>query len=158
VRGTVYREIDRAASAAEFVIVGRSGWSARRLGSVAHSLFEAGTASLLLVAEGGVHGPLAVIYDGTPASDRALALASALDGSDGRPITVVATGEQAAEQLQRLEVPVRSESVSGNLEVLLERLKRSGARTLLIPVSVFAKAAGRSVILERRNMSVFLIR
>jgi nucleotide-binding universal stress UspA family protein len=96
VRGTVFREIERAAAAAEFVTVGRSGWSARRLGSVARSLVEAGTASILMVGEGGVRDPLAVVYDGSPAAERALALASALDGSGSRPITVIATGEQAA--------------------------------------------------------------
>ena len=158
VRGTVYREIERAAAGADFVTVGRSGWSARRLGSVARSLVEAGTASLLMVGEGGVRDPLAVVYDGSPAAERALALASALDGSGSRPITVIAMGEQAAEHLQRSEVPVRFDILSGDLEFLLERLQRSGARTVLIPVSAFAKAAGRSVILERRNMSVFLIR
>jgi nucleotide-binding universal stress UspA family protein len=161
VRGTVYREIARAASVAEFVTVGRSGWSfhsGKQLGSVARSLAEGGTTSLLLVGEDGVQDPLAVIYDGSPSSDRALALATALDGSGSFPITVIVVGVSAMEQLRRKEIPPRIEIVPADSERPFENVRSSGAKTLLIPSSLFKASHELAAIFDRRNLSVLLVK
>jgi nucleotide-binding universal stress UspA family protein len=161
VRGAVYGEIARAASLADFVTVGRSGWSAllgKQLGSVSRSLLEAGTTSLLMVGEGGIRAPLAVVYDGSPSSDRALALAVALDGSNSNPIIVVVVGGPALERWKCVQVPARTEVIHADQQTLFEILQLSRAKTVLIPVNTFARWAESAVIVTRKNLTVFLLK
>lgn len=163
VRGTVPSEIVQAASTADFVAVGRSGWSAESattqpLGSVPRSLVEAGTTSLLMVGERGLREPLALIYDGSPSSDRAVSLAVALNGSGPRPITAIAVGRSAMDKLKAEEIHSRIERVQSDPGVLLVSVRKSDARTVLIPVTALDQYRELAEILNRRNLSVFLVK
>jgi nucleotide-binding universal stress UspA family protein len=163
VRGTVPSEIVQAASVADFVTVGRSGWSAESaatqpLGSVTRSLVEAGTTSLLMVGERGLRGPLAVIYDGSPSSDRAVALAEALNGDGPWPITAISVGIPAMERLKCEKIHSRMEMVQSDPGVLLFSLGRAGARTVLLPVTALDQHRESAAILNQRNLSVFLVK
>ena len=166
VRGAVFREIERAASTADLVAVGRSGWSAstgRRLGSVTRALVETGATSLLMVADGGLRGPFAVLYDGSPSSERALALAIALDERSSHPITVSALGDspsltqKATELLKDAKTRLRFEHQPEDTSALFSRLKPPAIRTLLLPATLLANAAGLTTVLEN-NLSIFVVR
>jgi nucleotide-binding universal stress UspA family protein len=158
-RGTVFREIAQAASTADFVTVGRSGWadsSIRQLGSVASALANLGTTSLLLVGEGGVREPVAVIHDGSTSSDRALALAAALDIN--HTATVFVVGPMAAERLKRREILPKSQIVTADSSDVFAKIQRSGARTVIIPSASFTESRDWITLLERKSLSVFLVR
>lgn len=166
-RGTVLEEIARAAAAAEIVTVGRAGWFPRgtRLGSITRSLLERGTASLLMVEKIGVEAPLAVVFDGSPAAQHALALAAALTADQPFPITVLLAGrsaqmpEDAIRELNQAGVPIRIEMPAGDsAEALGESLRRLPAQTVLVPTSIFSGSAQAAVTLERLNRCVFLVR
>jgi nucleotide-binding universal stress UspA family protein len=166
-RGTVLEEIVRAATAAEIVTVGRTGWSRRgtRLGSVTRSLLEEGTASLLMVEKNDVEGPLAVVFDGSPAAHRAMALAAALTADQPSPITVLLAGksaqkpEDAIRELKQAGVPMRVEMPAGDsAEALSESLRRLPVKTVLVPESVFSERTQAARLAEQLSRCVFLVR
>jgi nucleotide-binding universal stress UspA family protein len=161
VRGTVSREIARAAGEAEVVTVGRTGWSASAgsgLGSVARALLEGGTTSVLMVEKSDTHQPITLIYDGSPSAERALNLAIALDGTRENALTVILTTQAAesrpglAGRLSQAGTAARFELLENKPEVILESLQRSNARTVLIPATIFVKE------MQGLNRSVFVVR
>jgi nucleotide-binding universal stress UspA family protein len=162
VRGSIFKEITKAAATAEFVAVGRSGWSefGGKLGSVTRSLIEGGTTSLLIVAEAGIREPIVVLYDGSPSSDRALTLLQAVAGRRSHSVTVFVTEESQAirarlnQRLKDLNDLLDLDVRHGHPTALLKIFK-SG--TILIPATVLATLESPD-ILEQQNSSVFLIR
>jgi len=160
VRGTVHREIARAASGADFVALGRSGWSPKamgELGSVVRTLVKAANNSLLMAGEGGIRAPLAVIYDGSPSSDRALILAEALNGNGPWPIVVLLTGESSG-LLKSKTNDALFEIIVTNPSGLAGSIDRSGAKTVFMPAVIPAMSAHTDRILNRRDISVFLMK
>jgi nucleotide-binding universal stress UspA family protein len=106
VRGAVTEEILRAGEEADIVILGRSGWSVGRrsnLGSTARAVVS-GASCLALVLEHGmrVTSPIAVVYDGAPAGQRALRLGVRLVKEHGGPLWVLVLGDglDKAEEMQ----------------------------------------------------------
>jgi nucleotide-binding universal stress UspA family protein len=161
VRGSVLREIAEAASSADLVAIGRRGWSdstAKQLGSVARALINSGTSSVLMVAEGGVRDPLAVIYDGSASSDRALALAAVLDGNGSTARTIFAIGTAAAERLKSAGIPEQAHVTTVDSQALLSRIQRSGVRTLVVPSTSLAEFRDSLALLEQKNLSIFLVK
>ena len=77
-RGSVAAEVLAAAADADLMTLGRRGWSpaGRRLGSTARAVL-AQAPSLALILEHGVRLglPILAVYDGSPASERVLAVA-----------------------------------------------------------------------------------
>ena len=168
VRGPVSREIARAAGGAEIVTVGRTGWSASArgsLGSVARALLETGTTSVLMVEKSETHQPVAVIYDGSPSSERALNLGIALDGNREGALHVILTGQATerradlAARLSQAGTAAKFESLAGNGEVILENLQRSSAQTVIVPATILSKEMQGSMIdVGKLNRSVFVVR
>jgi nucleotide-binding universal stress UspA family protein len=159
VRGTVHQEIMRAASLAEFVAVGRSGWSqfqSGRIGSVVRSLIDSGATSLLMVAKGGIREPLALIYDGSPCGERAIALAAALNGKGQHPVTVV-SDFSAAEKL-KTEIPSHWRIIAASPEDFRNAIRNSDAKTVLIPATAFEQTLKDAAVIERADLSLFLVR
>jgi nucleotide-binding universal stress UspA family protein len=165
-RGTVHREIERAASTADLVAVGRCGWSAatgHRLGSVARSLLEAGATSLLMAGQGGIQQPLAVFYDGSASADRALALAIALDGRAAQPIRIIVMSDgpslerRVTELLKDAKANAKIEIQPEDTRNVLTRLRAPQVKTLLIPTTLLSRALESVVILDS-NLTVFLIK
>ena len=152
-RGAVASEIMRAASLAEFVTVGRRGWSRRQLGSVVRSLISEGTTSLLMVAEGGMAEPFVLIYDGSPSSHRALLLASELDGQNG---TIILTNPKASESLKQ-EGPKHWRVLSASSEDIDELIKSLQAATVLLPATVLDASRGAGLF-ENENLSLFIVK
>jgi nucleotide-binding universal stress UspA family protein len=158
VRGNVDREIAQAGSAADFVAVGRSGWSgsrARHLGSVTRSLAAAGTTSLLVVGERGLREPVAVLCDGGPSSDRAMAFAAELSGND-IPVTIFLLQTAPSEELKRQARQVKIIPVdSGSL---LDSIRKSGSRTIVIPSTSLSRFRELTALLDDGDLSVLLVK
>jgi nucleotide-binding universal stress UspA family protein len=159
-------EIVRAASEADMITLGRTGWAlttGAHLGSVARSLAEEGQTSLLMVEQDETSGALVLVYDGSAASARALELTIALAGDSGS-VTVIPLGApesaqaDAAAQLKRNGIKFRFEEAGAGAASIAERIRASGARTALVPVSVLPERAHATAILESLNCSVFLVR
>lgn len=167
VRGAVTREISQAASSAEIVTVGRTGWSRRggtQLGSVVLSLLEEGKSSLFMVERNGLDGPFAVIYDGSPASVRALKFAGVLAADHAAPVNVLLVNpspelrSNAEKQLREDGIQARFETAGGDQTTLVRSLRQSGARTILMPGSVYSNAVQAAMILEDIKRSVLVVR
>ena len=158
VRGKVDREIAQAGSVADFVAVGRSGWSGSRatsVGSVTRSLADAGTTSLLVVGERGFREPVAVICDGSPSSGRAVAFAAELSGN-ATPVTIFLVQTSALEELKHQTSRVKIIPVDS--EGLLDSIQKSGSRTILIPSTSLSRFHELTALLDERDLSVFLVK
>ena len=99
-RGPIDRELIAAAVEADLLALGRLGHSlARRarLGSTARTAVARAASAVLLVKTDVENGPIIVLYDGSDAGRRALALAAELAGKVGDIRTLVwATDEGTA--------------------------------------------------------------
>lgn len=160
-RGSVHREIARAASVAEFVTIGRFGWSdfrSQHLGSVARTLMEKGGTSLLMVGESGIREPIAILYDASPSSERALSLALAMDGRGSHPITVIVEDNRTADHVQRSAPQTRLKTVLAAPAEWQTILKASDARTVLVPATTFMETIKHSGLLDRNDLSLFVVR
>ena len=133
------------------------------MGSVTRSLLEQGAMSLLMVGSRGAAGPIVVVYDGSPSSDRALALAVALAENHAASFTVILAGEsrelgaQAAARLEQTGIRAVFETFTAPLE-LIESLCRPGTGTMVVPATVFADTLQRSSLVESLSCSVFVVR
>lgn len=91
-RGRVEAELLAAAGGADIVCLGWSGradpGSRPRLGSIARALLASAPAPVLVARE-AAFGPVMVLWDGTPAGRRALAVACALAARDGGSVGLV---------------------------------------------------------------------
>lgn len=106
-RGTVAREIAKATTDSDLVILDKAGWSSmqpRRLGAVSRSFLPlAPNLTLMVQGDTLLHLPLYLVYDGSAASQRALmATARLLRENIGQlTILLAATDREHAAQLQR---------------------------------------------------------
>ena len=108
---------------------------------------------MLMVAEGGMAEPFALIYDGSPSSQRALLLASALDGLNG---TIIITNPTASEALKQ-EGPKQWRVVSATSEDIDEIIRTSRAATVLLPVSVLGDSLSHRLY-ENGSLSLFIVK
>lgn len=109
-RGAVLNELLAAAQGAAVMGIGRAGRAhQRRIGSIAKGLVAHADRPLLISGEGGRPGyPLTVLYTGTDAARRALALALRLSGGEAERVRVVLpVGAAAAFDADQLEQAVR---------------------------------------------------
>jgi hypothetical protein len=131
---------------------------------VARSLMEEGAASLLMVEQDAGDGPLVAVFDGSPASERALHLAAATASGDPPFITVLIAGDfetlqpRAAMLLQGSRAALQFQSAGADPMTLTERLRRSSARIVIMPISIFPDPGLAPAILETLQRSVFLVR
>ena len=99
-RGPIDRELLTAAVETDLLAMGRLGHSLAhraRLGSTAQTAVERAASAVLLVKADVENGPIIVLYDGSAAGQRALALAAELAGKVGdMRILVWATDEETA--------------------------------------------------------------
>lgn len=101
VRGRVMDELLAAAANADLVLIGWSSAPAvgrRRIGTTAQRIAQRSTGPVLVIKDGVVvlSAPVAVVFDGSAGSERALMSAAALAETDTSRLTVLlATGEAA---------------------------------------------------------------
>ncbi len=143
-RGPIDRELLAAAVEADLLALGRLGHSlARRarLGSTAQTAVAQAASAVLLVKEDVENGPIIVLYDGSAAGQRALALAAELAGKVGDiRILVWASDEgaaferrqEAADFLANLEVETQYQHLAGDNPHLVMRWINRQKGSLLI--------------------------
>jgi nucleotide-binding universal stress UspA family protein len=173
-RGTIASELLEAASEMDLIILGKSGWSPigrRRLGSTARALLSEAPRLALILEEGTrVAPPVAVIYDGSPRAQKALATAAALAHPEGSYLIVLILAEgreaaqrlqgQAAEWLQGRELLARYYSLTEwNVPRLADMLQVEGAGTLVLPAkSALLKDEALLALLDEIETPVLCVR
>jgi len=130
-RGTIGAELWGAASEADLVVMGRTGWSAgRRAGSSVEAVLASGTRRTLVIGKGARLQPsLLAVHDGTGMADRALQTAALLAKSKGGYLAVAITRPDP-EQAQRLQRQVSEQLRPHGLEVRYRWLHRSDSQGL----------------------------
>ncbi|MGH2621243.1 MAG: universal stress protein [Anaerolineales bacterium] len=131
-RGTIGPELWGAASEADLVVMGRTGWSARRrAGSSVEAVLASGVRRTLVIGTGAKLQPtLLVVHDGSEMADRALQTAALLAKSKGGYLAV-AIVRPDPEQAQRLQRQVAEQLRPRGLEVRYRWLHRSDSRALV---------------------------
>jgi nucleotide-binding universal stress UspA family protein len=179
VRGTVLSEVLTAASEADVLVLGRAGWSLLRrgrLGSTVRGILPERFGLALVLREGTCLGdPLAVVYDGSPAAERALIAADTLrrkPGGDQTPanrliVLLLATDlrraraleHQAASTLAERDAEARYRSLtSTNVLWLADVLQGEDCGMLVLPAR--SSALQNSVLvalLEYLDLPVLLV-
>jgi nucleotide-binding universal stress UspA family protein len=96
-RGDVTRTILTAASDADLIIVGRAGWSgvtSARTGATCSAIVSSCRAPVLVVERGARPAPpILALDDGSPAAQRALAIAGEIRGALGWNLAVMRAGK-----------------------------------------------------------------
>ena len=179
VRGTVLSEVLAAASEADVLVLGRAGWSLLRrgrLGSTVRGILPERFGLALVMKEGTCLGdPLAVVYDGSPAADRALIAADTLrrqSGGDQVPATrtiVLLLAEdpqrarnlqvQAAARLGERGISTRYRSLTDdNVARLADVLQSEGCGILVLPARGAAlQDSVLLALLEQLDLPVLLV-
>lgn len=105
VRGEVASEVLAAAMGVDLLILGRVSRPLIRsvqLGSTAHAAAVKAPCCVLLVRQGlSVQPPIMVIYDGSPLSRKALAVASLLARKHGGAMDILVVADSSEEEYQR---------------------------------------------------------
>jgi nucleotide-binding universal stress UspA family protein len=179
VRGTVLSEVLNAASRADVLVLGRAGWSLLRrgrLGSTVRGILPERFGLALILKEGTCLGdPLAVVYDGSRAADRALITALALHRQSDEdemltkrlivlllaedPQRAEALEDQAASILADRDAVARYRSLTGtNVLWWADLLHAEGCGLLVLPAQ--SSALHNSVLvalLEHLELPVLLV-
>ncbi len=170
VRGSVTDELLRASTLADLVTLGRSGWSLHSagLGSTTRSLLEEGSSSLLFAEHGQKLGtPIAVIYDSSPASRRALGLSASLVRGGTGEVIVILDGNAPEGRANEASTLLRGLGVTGirfqilpriDAHVLSEVLRSSQAKGVLIPASAGFEIKEIGRVLDLLRCPVMLVR
>jgi nucleotide-binding universal stress UspA family protein len=180
VRGTVLSEVLSAASEADVLVLGKAGWSLLRrgrLGSTVRGLLPEQFGLALVLKEGTCLGaPMGVVYDGSPAADRALIAAHVLrqepddEGSLAAERLVVlllahepqkeaALKAQAATLLANRDAAAHYRSLtSANLLRLAHILHTEGCGALVLPAQSAALQSSVLVaLMEQLDLPVLLV-
>ncbi len=170
-RGIVHVELVQAAEEVDLVILGRSGWSRRRqLGSTTRMIIERSPRHILIMQPGVIQRlALGVIYDGSPISQRALAVAATLlHPGESFVILILADSvdnahrlqEEALEFLQKHDLEGQFRWLVGSRTNRLAALKRQqGLGGLVIPYGIETLAGeGLSDLVNRLEIPVLLIK
>ncbi|MGD8626694.1 MAG: universal stress protein [Anaerolineae bacterium] len=125
-QGFVPAQVLDAASTADMIVLGRSGWSLLRpgsLGSTARAILS-GAPGLALILEKGERlcPPVVVFYDGSPQSHKALAAAAALAEDD--PLIVILRAD-SREQAASLRAGIQDWLAQRALDVSYETLSET---------------------------------
>jgi nucleotide-binding universal stress UspA family protein len=176
VRGSVLSEVLNAASEADMIVLGKAGWSLlqrERLGSTVRGILPERFGMALILKEKTCLGvPLAVVYDGSPAAERALDAANILrqqSEDDNKLLIVLLLAEdehkiedlqsQAAERLAEREAVARYHALtSTSVLPLVDILQAEDCGMLILPARGFALQSSVLVqLLEQLELPVLLV-
>jgi len=174
VRGQVSTELLAAAQGADLLALGRASWASTRrvrLGATAREVVAQALPSVLLLQQGhSVCAPVQLVYDGSPAAERAVATAVHMASITGGHliVTVVADAAEIAHRLQgeveeRLQVrPIKGDYrqlIKPTAEELAQVLRAAGGGTLIISADhPLLAGEGLYTLLDAIDCSVFLVR
>ncbi len=117
-RGVIHGELLSAAADTDLIILGKTGWSGgNQIGSTAKEVAaRAPIQSLILLRKVRPGTPVMVVYDGSPASKKALIAARRITSPESKlTILILAETKSEAEQLQR-EIQTRFQEEEINLD------------------------------------------
>jgi nucleotide-binding universal stress UspA family protein len=172
VRGEVAHEIVAAAQDADVLILGKVGRPLirkTRLGSTAlAAAVQASCCVLLLRRDTGVIPPIVVMYDGSPASQRALRIAVYLAKRNGEYLAVLAVADtpekeyrleaETADWLRRQGLLVRYRHLlEANVPTLLHILEKERGGTLILSNTILHLAPLQK-LLDAVDCPVLLVR
>ncbi len=161
-RGNVTKELLSASNRAELLTLGRVGRTpGKRLGSTAQTVVAQATCPIFLLGNEGLTYPLTVIDTGSPASVRALKLASTLMlGREGTLLVMVVTdpqqNEDAREQrVHRLQVDLEADGITLRIRYM-EDLARMPRALQAIDHGTLILPAEEAALLEAISTSAIL--
>jgi nucleotide-binding universal stress UspA family protein len=171
VQGVIPKELISAASDADLILLGKSGWSKRKLiGSTAKVVLINSPLQSFFLRPGIQIGlPTVVIFDGSPIAWKALHVALQIHSGD-HPLTILvpATDEQVANQLQsdalgeaeRAGTSVELNWITDLNQVILARMTKSSNCGILILPAESKFISGESLIelLDQTDCGVLIIR
>ena len=148
VRGAIASELLAAASKADLIILGKTGWSVagrRRLGSTARTVLAQATCLTLVLQQGArLRLPVVVVYDGSPTAHRALDASTHLVRGKNGYLTVLILADEpgmakslqtdVAEWLRERGMEARYRWLVGvDVTLLTELVNREGCGVLVMP-------------------------
>jgi nucleotide-binding universal stress UspA family protein len=172
VQGTVAGELLTAAREADLLALGRVGHSVAhraRLGSTARAAIARAASGVLLVHPEATGGPVLVLYDGSPAGARALALAAHVGGEAG-DLRVLVWGpdeetafdrrQLAARLLATDDAPVQFQHLAGGEAArIVAWVNKQHGRLLIMPVGAGEWPAGTlEALLDEAEPHLLLLR
>ncbi|HET7478822.1 MAG TPA: universal stress protein [Rubrobacteraceae bacterium] len=172
-RGTVATEMLAAASEADLLALGKSGWTAvteGRLGSTVRAIVSAGSGPVLILQPGARLGtPVLAVNDGSSAARKALEFAARLlPEEDGGLSVLIAANDaetartlqkQAGEWAERRRINVRFRTLlGGRVPELVRALGTEDAGLLVLPGPFLSATAGAlPAILSRIERPALLV-
>lgn len=176
VRGSVLSEVLNAASEADMLVLGKAGWSLlqrERLGSTVRGILPERFGMALILKEKTCLGvPLAVVYDGSPAAERALDTADTMrqqpeDDNKLLIVLLLAEDEQKIQDLQRQSAKRLEERAaiahyhaltSTNVIRLVDILQAEDCGMLILPAQGIAlQSSVVEQLLEQIELPVLLV-
>jgi hypothetical protein len=138
----------------------------RRISSTVRGIVNAVQSSVLLLPpDAQTRAPVVVVYDGSPASERALSVARYLAQMQDNILTVLTTGkseEQKAEVVEQLEgsgLAVRYRSMPDvDIASMTQVTRHEAAGTVVLCASLYLKEGTLEDLLERLDCAVLLVR
>lgn len=173
-RGAVADEVLQAASDADALVLGRTGWSLvapRRMGSTARAILARAPGMALIVPRDSCLGPpIMVLYDGSALAEEALDAAAALIEEEHEPLTVLLLVERP-ERIESLraqvhtwrgerDLTIRYRTLSTtNVTDLVNTLQAEECGTLVLPSrSDILSAQALQAVLDQVEVPVLLVR
>ncbi len=166
VRGEVTTQLLAAAHDIDLLALGMPRRQFRRISSTVRGIVNAAQSSVLLLPpDAQIRTPVVVVYDGSPASVRALSVARYLSQRQDSILTVLTTGKtgdpkaEVAEQLEGSGLVVRYRSLPDvDIAGVAQSVRQESAGTLVFCASLYLKEGTLEDLLERLDCAVLLVR
>jgi hypothetical protein len=166
VRGEVTTQLLAAAHDIDLVALGMARRQFRRISSTVRGIVNVAQSSVLLLPpDAQIRTPVVVVYDGSPASVRALSVARHLSQRQDKILTVLTTGTTedqkagAAKQLEGSGLAVRYLSLPDvDIAGVAQGAWQEAAGTLILCSSLYLKEGTLEDLLEHLDCAVLLVR
>jgi nucleotide-binding universal stress UspA family protein len=166
VRGEVTAQLLAAAQDIDLVALGITRERFHRRGSVARAIFDAAPGSVLLLPpSAAIDLPVVTIYDGSPASARAVATARLLTLGQGGYLTVLTAGSspdmktKVAKLLEGSGLVVRHRPLAGtDIADVIRHARQEAAGTLVLGADLCRGEGTLEKLLEQLDCTVLLVR
>lgn len=166
VRGQVTTQLLAAAQEIDMVALGMPRGQFRRSGPTVRGIVDAAQSSVLLLPpDARIRAPVMVVYDGSPASARALSVARYLSQMQNGALTILTAGKTGdseavvAEELAGSGLVVRYRSLPEIYTAsVVQSVRQETTGTLVLSASLYLKEAALEELLEGVNCTVLLVR
>ena len=169
--GLISTELLAAAAEADLIILGKAGWSRRkRLGSTAKTIVIHSERHVLVFQSGvRLSRPVVVVYDGSPASKKALEASLNMREADS-PLMVLISAEDA-EEMRSLQMEVQEWAQKNGVfpqyrwlteideEIIARQAWSISCGVLILPTQIeFIPSEKLLALLDQTDCAVYLVR